>query len=290
MTEIEVRKTLQSATGPFEIDFSCTLEEGSFTALYGPSGAGKTSILRMLSGLMTPDSGKITVGNLLWYNMSLNRKTQDRNVGYVFQDYALFPNMTVRENLRYALAKGDDPSIVEELITIVDLGQLKDRKPGTLSGGQQQRVALARALVRKPALLLLDEPLSALDRQMRIRLQDYLIRVHREFGLTTLIVTHDTSEVIRLCDRIISIDMGKVVYDGRPDAMFFDSMVSGKVRLTGEIIDIVKADVIDIVSVLCGNDIVRVVVSDALKQGFSKGDHVMIATKAFNPIIRKVKH
>lgn len=290
MIEIDIRKTLRSPVGPFEIDLTCRVGKGDFIALYGPSGAGKTSILRMISGLMNPDSGRIQVAGQFWFGKGKNVKPQHRNVGLVFQDYALFPNMSVRENLKYALGKGDDPSIVNELINIVDLGDLQERKPATLSGGQQQRVALARALVRKPSVLLLDEPLSALDRNMRMRLQDYLLKVHREFDLTTIIVTHDTSEVIRLCNRVISIEAGRIVFDGTPASMFLDSMVSGKVRLTGEIIDIVRSDVVNIVSVLCGNDIIRVIVSDAGKHGFAKGDHVMIATKAFNPIIQKIHH
>ena len=169
MITIHINKELQSSTGEMPLNVDISLEAGSLLTLFGNSGAGKTSILRMLAGLFEPDSGKIIVNDRVWFDSEnkINIQPQKRNVGMVFQDYALFPNMTVKQNLEFALQKRQRNVIVTELIEIMELGILQNRKPHTLSGGQRQRVALARALVPKPEILLLDEPLAALDNEMR---------------------------------------------------------------------------------------------------------------------------
>ena len=180
MIHIDLQKTLKSAHGEMNLDIKITIEKGEFVTLYGDSGAGKTSTFRMIAGLLKADSGKIRVNENTWFDASsrINLPPQKRKVGFVFQDYALFPNMTVRQNLEYALDKNQDRNIITQLIETVELGQLQNRKPETLSGGQKQRVALARALVQKPEILLLDEPMSALDSKMRLKLQDYILKVH----------------------------------------------------------------------------------------------------------------
>ncbi len=189
MISFTLHKVLQSAQGQMSLDVSCELPDEKLTAIYGASGAGKTTILRMLAGLLRPDSGKIANGGDVWLDTQneTDLSAQKRKVGIVFQDYALFPNMTVKGNLEYALEKGNNKRKVQELIEIMELQQLQDRYPATLSGGQKQRVALARALVRRPQLLLLDEPLSALDTEMRARLQDHILQVHKHFKLTTIL-------------------------------------------------------------------------------------------------------
>ena len=291
MIRVELSKRLTSATGAMTLDVAFDVNAGDFVTLYGPSGAGKTSVLRMICGLMQPDKGRLEVKGKMWFDSQGKRnvKPRDRAVGVVFQDYALFPNMTVEENLRFAQNKGGDQAFLDHLIEIIDLEQLRDRKPTTLSGGQKQRVALARALARKPEILLLDEPLSALDRAMRRKLQDYLAKVHSDLGLTTLLVSHDISEIVRLSNKVVAIRDGRIDYLGTPAGYFYENLISGKVQLSGEIIDIVKRDVVYVVSVLCGNDLVKVVIADPEKQDLAPGDNVLVVSKAFNPVIQKIK-
>lgn len=219
MIEMQVRRRLQGADGTFNLDVDVTIGTGELVALYGPTGSGKSSILRMLAGLMRPHEGVIRVGDELWFNHeeNLDIPPQHRDIGMVFQEYSLFPNMTVRGNLEFALGKHGDPNMVEELLDVIELRGLQDCRPALLSGGQKQRVALARALVRKPRLLLLDEPLSALDFEMRARLQEYIITCHQRMNLATILVTHDYPEVLKLSKRILVLAKGTVAYDGAPD-------------------------------------------------------------------------
>ncbi len=218
MLKIRLKKQLHAHFGDMLLDVSIEVERGTFVSLYGKSGAGKTSILRMLAGLMQPESGYIEVGGEVWLDTQkgVALKPQRRNLGFVFQDYALFPNMSVRENLLFALARGQNKKAVEELINMVELRELQGRYPHELSGGQKQRVALARALVRRPPLLLLDEPLSALDFDMRSKLQEYILHLHRKYHLTTLLVSHDLPEVVRMADVVYRIDEGKITTGGTP--------------------------------------------------------------------------
>src|SRR5690606_11867808 len=215
MIEMQVRRKLHGADGDFQLNVNVNIAAGELVALYGPTGSGKSSILRMLAGLMRPDEGVISVGGEPWFDhkKNLDIPPQRRDVGMVFQEYSLFPNMTVRGNLEFALNKGGDRDMVEELLDVIELRGLQDRRPVLLSGGQKQRVALARALVRKPRLLLLDEPLSALDFQMRARLQEYIIACHQRMNLTTILVTHDYPEVMKLAKRILVLSGGSVEYD-----------------------------------------------------------------------------
>lgn len=222
MIRCQLQKQLQAATG--ELDFRIELEvrPGQLLAIYGPSGAGKTSTLRMLAGLLRPDAGRIAVHDEVWLDTAagVDWPPRQRNIGFVFQDYGLFPNMTVLENLQFALPSGGDARIVDRLIEAVELGNLRKQRPGLLSGGQQQRVALARALVRQPRLLLLDEPLSALDEEMRHKLQRHLLQVHREFSLTTILVSHSRAEVSKLADRVVVLRDGVVSQSGTPGEIF----------------------------------------------------------------------
>ena len=218
MMNFHLYKELSAHRGTMQLDIELVLKQGELMALFGPSGSGKTSLLRMLTGLMKPDKGYIQFDKEIWYDgeKNIHLNPRNRDIGMVFQDYALFPNMNVLQNLRYALKKSQDPSILDELIAIMDLEGLTHQYPRTLSGGQQQRVALARALVQRPKVLLLDEPLSALDPEMRKRLQSYLLKVHRQFGLTSILVSHDPEEILRMADLIIVIEGGKVVEKGKP--------------------------------------------------------------------------
>ncbi len=290
MIEISVQKILKSSTGEMKLDLKMQFEEGQLVTVYGKSGAGKSTLLMLLAGLMNPEKGYISMGKDVWTDTNKNifLPPQKRNIGFVFQEYALFPNMTVRENLCFGLAKGQSKAIVDKLVDIIDLGQLQNRKPNTLSGGQKQRVALARALVSQPRMLLLDEPLSALDHEMRVKLQSYILEVHREFGLTTLLISHDVSEIIRLSDFMIEMDQGRIVRQGNPADMFTNDRVNAKFQFTGEVIGMVKQDFIVIVTVLIGKDLVKVIANDQEATSLQIGDKVLIASKAFNPIIHKI--
>jgi len=218
MLDFHLVKALLSVAGPATLDVRLTIRPGEFVALCGPSGAGKTTMLRLLAGLTRPDAGFLRADEQTWYDgkQRLWLPAQRRSIGFVFQDYALFPNMTVHQNLTFALVDPHDPAIVAELLAIIDLEVLAHRYPHQLSGGQQQRVALARALARRPKLLLLDEPLSAVDYPTRQRLQEALAQVHRRFNLTTVLVSHDPAEVQTLADRVIELDLGCVRQDGPP--------------------------------------------------------------------------
>jgi molybdate transport system ATP-binding protein len=290
MIEFTLHKLLHAAEGEMHLKVDISVERGQLITIFGPSGAGKTSILRMLSGLMKPDKGQIVIDDQTWYSSNTKQhiRTQDRSIGYLFQDYALFPNMTVRENLEYAMYKGQDKKGIDELIDIVELSNLQDRKPDTLSGGQKQRVALARTLVRNPKLLLLDEPLSALDFQMRSKLQQYILEVHKRFGLTTILVSHDISEIIRLSDLVFEIDKGKILRSGKPIEIFSEKKLTNKFQFTGDIVHIEPAETIFIVSVLIGRSIIKVVASGSEAKEFQVGDKVLVASKSFNPLIRKI--
>lgn len=219
MVKAELLKRLNAQGGKMDLKVTLSIKQGAFVALYGKSGAGKTSVLRMIAGLMKPDEGTLQVDGKFWVDSTqkINLKPQQRQLGFVFQDYALFPNMTVMENLTYALTKGQSKSSIDPLIEMMELGDLRYSKPHTLSGGQQQRVALARALVSRPKLLLMDEPLSALDWEIRKKLQDFIRLVHQEYQLTSIMVSHDLSEVLRLSGYVYVLENGKVKEEGEPN-------------------------------------------------------------------------
>ncbi|MDP4285280.1 MAG: ATP-binding cassette domain-containing protein [Bacteroidota bacterium] len=290
MIQISLEKKLKAANGNMQLHVDIEIEQGKLITLYGNSGAGKTSILRMIAGLLQADKGLIFVNQNTWFDSQkgICLKPQQRKIGFVFQDYALFPNMTVKENLVYALEKGQNKEIINELISIIELGDLQGRKPESLSGGQKQRVALARALVRKPEILMLDEPLSAIDIKMRNLLQDYILKVHKEFNLTTILVSHEIGEVIKMSDTIFVIDNGKIIKQGKPIEVFSNKKVSGKFQFSGEIIQIDKEDVIYIVTILIGVNIVKIVAVESEIQTMKVGDKVMVASKAFNPLLQKI--
>ncbi|WP_266364121.1 sulfate/molybdate ABC transporter ATP-binding protein [Tellurirhabdus rosea] len=210
MIRLSLRMPRLFAEGPGDLHGSLDLPPGSLTALVGPSGAGKSTLLRVLAGLETPPEGRVEAGEVIWLDTARRRflPPQQRSVGFVFQDTALFPNMTVRGNLAYAAPSGDR-AVVDELLELTGLQPFADRRPSTLSGGQRQRVALARALVRRPVLLLLDEPFSALDPESARFLRGELLRLHRQMGTTTLLVSHNEDDVRHLADRVVRMQHGQ---------------------------------------------------------------------------------
>ena len=198
-----------------------TLRSGEFLTLLGPSGSGKTTTLMMVAGLQQPDTGTIRLNGASVADLPPYR----RDIGMVFQHYALFPHMTVRRNVGFPLemrrlARDEIARLVDEALELVRLPGLGDRLPKELSGGQQQRVALARALVYRPALLLMDEPLGALDRKLREQLQLEIKRVHRERGISVLYVTHDQEEALTMSDRIAVFDHGRIQQIGTPEELY----------------------------------------------------------------------
>ncbi|MDT3403132.1 ATP-binding cassette domain-containing protein [Mucilaginibacter terrae] len=238
MIKISIQKKLHMAGGDGALNIDVELPVQSFTALYGASGAGKTSLLRIIAGLLQPEQGIIEVNGKIWLNTAkkINLPPQKRNIGLVFQDYALFPNMTVEENLLYALPANANKSKVQQLIEITGLQNLAQQKPQVLSGGQKQRVALARALVRQPEILLLDEPLSAVDDATRINLQNELQLIHQQLKLTTVLVSHHIPEIYKLANRVIRMDQGSILQAGTPAQVFGLHQQQGKLILIGEVL------------------------------------------------------
>ncbi|RKR07877.1 molybdate transport system ATP-binding protein [Maribacter vaceletii] len=291
MIHINIEKKLKAAQGDMLLNVDIKIKKGQLVTLYGESGAGKTSTLKILSGLLKADKGNITVGNKSWFNSDtkINSAPQKRNIGYVFQDYALFPHMTVLQNLEYALVKNQSKDIISEVLEIMELGSLKDRKPETLSGGQKQRVALARALVQKPEILLLDEPLSALDIKIRLKLQDYLLKVHKKYNLTTILISHDIGEIHKLSDWVFVLKNGVIEKMGTPTEIFINKKLSGKFKFKGEVLKIEKEEIVYVVSVLIFNDVVKIIAQESEVKNLNPGDNVIVASKAFNPIIYKIE-
>lgn len=227
------------------------------------------------------------MGDSVWLDTkrSIFLPPQQRSIGFVFQDYALFPNMTVRKNLAYALNDPRDTSFIDELLEITGLRELANRLPATLSGGQQQRVALARALVRKPDLLLLDEPLSALDHHMRRKLQDTIVELQQRYQFTLILVSHNLAEIFKLTDSVAMLSKGVISNRGSLSEVFIGKKLSGKYKFEGEILQIEADDVVYIVTIAIGSNIVKVIATDTEINGLAVGSRVIVASKAFNPIL-----
>ena len=238
MIDLSLQKVLHTAEGEMQLDVTAKIKSGQFVSLYGASGAGKTSILRMLAGFTKPDSGFIKVNDAVWFDSrsKSHLEPQQRKIGFVFQDYALFPNMNVRDNISFALDKHNPRHIVTELLEVTGLSNLAARKIQTLSGGQQQRVALARAIAKKPSILLLDEPLSAIDNVMREQLQHTLLEIHKRYALTTILVSHNANEIIKLSDTVIHLEQGRFREQTSPARFFGNGNDPSK--LTGNVISL----------------------------------------------------
>lgn len=284
MIEIDVQKELLGSLGKMDLHVKFSIEKQSFVALSGQSGSGKTTLLRILAGLESAQ-GKIRVDDEVWLDGTQCLPPQKRGIGFVFQDYALFPNMSVLENLLFVRK---DKALADQLLGMTELGELAHRRPATLSGGQKQRVSLCRAMMNRPKLLLMDEPLSALDPTMRNKLQHEILTLHKAFGTTTIMVSHDPSEMYRLSSRVIVLSQGHVAQDGDAKSVLLRTQGSQKFSFEGELLDIVKVDVIYIAIVSIGQQIVEVVLDGSEAKDLHVGDSVSIGTKAFTPILQKL--
>ncbi|MCU1529495.1 MAG: spermidine/putrescine transporter ATP-binding protein [Frondihabitans sp.] len=248
---VELRGVVKEYSGSSALnELSLRIEPGEFVALLGPSGCGKTTALRSLAGLEQIDDGAITIDGVNVAATPVNK----RDIGMVFQQYSLFPHMTVRQNVEFGLemrrvAAADRKMRAVEALEMVSLDHLADRYAHQLSGGQQQRVALARALVTRPRVLLLDEPLSALDAKVRVSLREEIRRIQTELGITTLFVTHDQEEALAVADRVAVMRAGEIEQIGTPEQLYLTpatSFVADFVGVSNRMRGSLRAGTIDV--------------------------------------------
>jgi putative spermidine/putrescine transport system ATP-binding protein len=259
-------------------DFNLTVEQGEFISFLGPSGCGKTTTLRMIAGFELPTSGTIKLSDNDLTFISPNK----RNVGMVFQSYALFPNMTVAQNVGYGMRiakkkKSEIDSRVTDMLSLIHMEKFTARYPYQLSGGQQQRVALARALAISPEILLLDEPLSALDAKIRLELRQEIRRIQQQLGITTIYVTHDQEEALSLSDRIVVMSHGKIEQIGNPFEIYNFPKTRFVANFVGSL-NTAEVEVIDAQKGMLDMNGAQLETASGL-EGKSKGDKVMIAIR-----------
>ncbi|HVK29263.1 MAG TPA: sulfate ABC transporter ATP-binding protein [Nocardioides sp.] len=254
-------------------DINVSLPTGQLTALLGPSGGGKSTLLRIIAGLETADGGSVEIEGV----DATKLPPQKRNVGFVFQHYAVFKHMTVAKNVAFGLEirkrpKAEVKAKVAELLELVHLSQFAHRLPSQLSGGQRQRLALARALAVEPSVLLLDEPFGALDAKVRKELRDWLRRLHDEVHVTTVFVTHDQEEALEVADEIVVINEGRIEQIGTPDQLYDEPANDFVMGFLGEVTQLaglrLRPHDIDLVTSPGGADAVAGVVTRALRVGF----------------------
>lgn len=278
MIRIRICKKLFTSAGETSLVVDTDLPSSSFIALFGPSGAGKTSLLRILAGLLTPEKGLIEINGKIWLDTQrkINVKVRNRSIGFVFQDYALFPNMTVAENINYAAADEEGRKMAEELLARLEMKGLSHRMPETLSGGQKQRVALIRALVRRPSLLLLDEPLSALDRASGAHLLQLLSHIQQEFQFSVLMVSHDIPMIYRAASYMIHLHNGKLLAYGPPSEVLNIQNATHGIELEGEVVRVAEAQAL----ILVGHQLLSVPLPSGWASPIIPGDRVLLTGPA----------
>lgn len=204
-------------------DFHFSIDQGEVISIFGQSGSGKSTVLRIIAGLELPESGSIKIGDKIMVDDKSFVLPEKRQIGMVFQDYALFPHLTVEGNIKFGLknmTKREKDNRINEVLELVNLKEFKRRYPYELSGGQQQRVALARALAPKPSLLLLDEPFSNLDADLQAKIREELKLILKQTGITSIFVTHDREDSLAIADRVVILDQGKFLKAGKPEEVF----------------------------------------------------------------------
>mgnify|MGYP001054312734 FL=1 len=282
MIEFSLKKELFGVNENMELNVKISFKSGNFISLSGESGSGKTTILRCLAGLEKAN-GFIKVDDEIWQDEKIFLSPQKRRIGFVFQDYALFENLSVKDNFLFV---EKDINHCNKLLDMLGLMSLKDRYPTNLSGGQKQRVALGRAMMRKPKLLLLDEPLSALDPHLRARLQDEISKIQDMFKTTTILVSHDPNEIYKLANYMFVLKNGKIVKKGTPKEILLKTSGSQKFAFSGTLLNLEKIDTIFIATVSVGQQITQVALASDF--GLKVGDEVTISSKAFNLNISKI--
>jgi iron(III) transport system ATP-binding protein len=257
------------------------VERGNLVCLLGPSGCGKTTTLRLIAGFIVPDGGEIRVGGRAVSSAGFSEPPERRRMSMIFQSYALWPHMTVRENVGYGLAlrkmqKAEIAQLVDRILSVTRLQALADRYPSELSGGQQQRVSLARALVVEPETLLLDEPLSNLDANLREEMRFEIRRLHDEYRYTTVYVTHDQAEAMTTADLIVVMNQGRIEQAGSPQDVYERPRTEFVARFLGGT-NILKGRRLDATTVECGS--VRLQCGDG---EFSAGDNAIVSVRHHN--------
>jgi len=279
MTHLSLVNVCKQFAGASAVcDFNLDVEKGEFVSFLGPSGCGKTTTLRMIAGFEVPTTGKVTIDDVDITSKAPNQ----RNVGMVFQAYALFPNMTVAQNIGFGLQirkepKGAIKERVEEMLSLIHLEKKGNSYPYQLSGGQQQRVALARALANRPQVLLLDEPLSALDAKIRVSLRAEIRAIQRKLGITAIYVTHDQEEALSISDRIVVMFEGKIEQVGSPFEIYNFPKTAFVASFVGTL-NTATAEVLDPAERLITMDGVRLQSAEVM-EGLNKGDKVSIAIR-----------
>ena len=283
---------LQKTWKEFSLDVAFEVPRGKVTALFGPSGAGKSSILRIISGLEMADGGMIFHGNEVWFDEAqrIHLPPQQRSIGFVFQDFALFPHLTVERNVAFGIKEKRRLNELKDLISLVGLSGYERYYPAQLSGGQKQRVALIRALARRPDILLLDEPLSALDWETRRQLQEDLKRIIKQFQVTTLYVTHDVTEVYKLADYVVVLESGMVVKKGTPEEVFLGKKLSTRIQIVGKVVSIESDSIMAAVTVIHDDQYFKTLIDteEVDRLNLKVGDDVVIGAKSSDVILFKV--
>ena len=279
MTHLTLKNVSKEFGGTTAVeDFNLDVEQGEFVSFLGPSGCGKTTTLRMVAGFETPTAGTITINGVDVTNNAPNQ----RNVGMIFQAYALFPNMTVAQNIGFGLRirKESESAIkdrVAEMLSLIHLESKADSYPYQLSGGQQQRVALGRALANQPQVLLLDEPLSALDAKIRVQLRSEIRAIQKKMGITAVFVTHDQEEALSISDRIVVMYEGKIEQVGSPFEVYNFPKTAFVANFVGTL-NTASAEVVDPVKGILSMDGVKFVSAENL-QDRKKGDAVKFSIR-----------
>ena len=284
--------SLQKTWKEFRLDVAFEIPRGKVTALFGPSGTGKSSILRIISGLEMADRGMISHGKEVWFDdtKGISLPPQQRSIGFVFQDFALFPHLTVERNVAFGIKEKRRLNELKDLMSLIGLSGYERYYPAQLSGGQKQRVALIRALARKPDLLLLDEPLSALDWETRRQLQEDLKRITQQFQVTTLYVTHDITEVYKLADYVVVLESGRIVKQGTPEEVFLGKKLSTRIQIVGKVVSIESDSIIAAVTVLHDDQYFKTLIDteEVDRLNLKVGDDVVIGAKSSDVILFKV--
>lgn len=281
MIALDFSKTLQGAQGKFTLRIKEEIKKGERVGIFGASGAGKSTILKILAGLLQPDCGEVWVNGELWNSFKVFLPPQKRNIGFVFQDYALFPHLNVTQNIGFG--KNVSCSKVMELLEMMELTNIAHHSINQLSGGQAQRVAIARALARDPKILLLDEPFNALDSKIKNKIFDELNALQKTLGFVMILVSHQISEIYRLSDRILEINQGNILSRQTPKQTF----LKNHLVLEVEVLNLKISSFYAHVEVLLDDEVFAFVCHPAELEKIKIGDRIKMMIKSFSPIILK---